>query len=230
MAIADWESVNRNATRKEILQHAILNILHSTSLNSLVIIFIRAIESLLAVVILRRVTIHAERSRQNPLAYHVLKGLTTLLHAMTLKTMTEDLMEEHTTCRTRKNSRTGIRIGKRSITKRKQTIHDVMRLGYKHLLGRKFSLTETKEILIQRALHTIGSKNHGLQHNTDTTAVLHHRRTIRVYNIRPDCPKFNICKTIFEHTALLEHAAHLVEFVLPCQGIYHPWRESSLIV
>ena len=81
---------------------------------------------------------------------------------MTLKTMTEDLMEEHTTCRTRKNGRTGIRIGKRSITKRKQTIHDIMRLSYKYLLGRKFILTETKEILIQRALHTIGSKNHGL--------------------------------------------------------------------
>ena len=132
------------------------------------------------IVLQGRVTEHIESLRQEFLTYHLLEGLTTRLHAMTLQAVTENLMEEDTTGRTRHDGRTGIWVGDRCVAKSLQSLHHVLGVSYHLSLAWEVFESIGEIVLVERTVHAIGRHHRSGNHDTSHTTVLHDFRAIGI--------------------------------------------------
>ena len=96
VTIALWEAVHRHAAQQELVEHAILDVVHPARANALRVVVVMAVELLALVFGKTGVAEYAEIGWQHILTDHVAEGLTARLEAVGLQAVTENLMEEHT--------------------------------------------------------------------------------------------------------------------------------------
>ena len=167
------------------------------------------------IVLQGRVTEHIESLRQEFLTNHLLEGLTTRLHAMTLQAVTENLMEEDTTGRTRHDGRTGIWVGDRCIAKSLQSLHHVLGVSYHLSLAWEVFESIGEIVLVERTVHAIGRHHRSGNHDTSHTTVLHDFRAIGIDEVVAIYLKLDIGSTLLDILILLEHIGNLIQAVLP---------------
>ena len=115
MSITYRETLKRHTTGQERLQDTLVHIDDTPGSDTLAVIAVIAIQVRACITGECRVGHHIERRGQNALAHHILKSLSTLLQAMSLKAMSEYLMEEHAAGCTREDGRSCIGIGDRCL-------------------------------------------------------------------------------------------------------------------
>ena len=220
MSIALREALQRHTAHQEVGKHTICDIHHSLRLHTLVIILVETIECIVVEILQGRVAIHAEGLRQYLLSYHLLESLSTRLHAVSLQTMTEDFMEEHTTGRTRKDGRTRIRIGDRSRAQCLQSLHEIFGISYHLFLCREFVQIVSQVVEIERAGHSVRSHHRSRQHHACHTSVLHHLCSVCIDEIVSINLKLDRSRTALYISIVFENIGNLVESCLPKLRIY----------
>ena len=95
MAVADGEAVEGHTTHEELAEDTVADTVDTAGAHALVVVGIAAIEVTAAIAVDGGVAAHLEGGGEHALADHLLEGLAAALHAVTLETVTEDLVEEH---------------------------------------------------------------------------------------------------------------------------------------
>ena len=155
MTIAFRESIEWYSAHKESFQYTIYYVIHTAGFHSFAVVDVMSVHVDTGILLQRRVAVHLERLWQYFLTHHVLESLSTFLHSVSLKTMTENLVEEHSAGSSGENGGTRIRISYRRFFQGLYSFKQVFGCSYYHILRGKAVGIEGEEIFVEWELHTV---------------------------------------------------------------------------